>query len=60
MTYAAGFYRHFSTLQQEIYEVQQSLLWEALDNLDKDTDPYMELNSMEDIFVDKIQGSKSY
>ena len=60
MTYAAGYFRKFTKNQQEIYEIQQSLLWEALDNLDRYTDQLMILNSMEDLMVDTIQTGKVY
>ena len=57
MTYAAGYYRKFTELQKDVYEMQQSLLWTALDNLDKFTDPLQEEPKMENLFVDVIQSS---
>ena len=57
MTYAAGYYRKFTELQKDVYEMQQSLLWTALDNLDKFTDALQEEAKMENLFVDVIQSS---
>jgi len=58
MTYAAGYYRKFNELQKDVYEMQQSLLWTALDNLDKFTDVLQEEAKMESILVDYIQETK--
>jgi len=58
MTYAAGYYRKFSELQKDVYEMQQSMLWTALDNLDKFTDALQEEAKMDDLLVDVIQETK--
>jgi ariadne-1 len=58
MTYAAGYYRKFSELQKDVYEMQQSMLWTALDNLDKFTDNLQEEAKMESLLVDVIQETK--
>ena len=58
MTYAAGDYRKSVGLQTDMHELRQSLLWEALDILDKFTDPLQTKAQMENILVDHIQGSK--
>jgi len=59
MTYAAGYFRKFTPMQKEIYEIQQSFLWEALDNLDRYTDQLMVLENMEDEIIDVIQTGKN-
>ena len=58
MTYAAGDYRKSVGLHTDMHELRQSLLWEALDILDKFTDPLQTKVQMENILVDHIQGSK--
>jgi len=54
MTYAAGEYRKSVGQETDIFEMQQSLLWTVLDQLDKFTDPLEK--EMKDILVDYIQG----
>lgn len=58
MTYAAGYYRKFSELQKDVYEMQQTMLWTALDNLDKFTDALQEEAKMESLLIDVIQETK--
>ena len=57
MTYAAGDFRKSVGLQTDMHELRQSLLWEALDILDKFTDPLQYEGEMEDLLVDYSQGS---
>ena len=60
MTYVAAEYRKSVGLRTDIFEVQQSLLWAALDHLDKFTDPLQQEGQMSDIIVDFVQGSKRF
>ena len=57
MTYAAGDFRKSVGLQTDMHELRQSLLWEALDILDRFTDPLQYEGEMEDLLVDYSQGS---
>jgi len=56
MTYAAGEYRKSIGFKTDIFEIQQSLLWTVLDQLDKFTDPLEKEAEMKDLLVDYIQG----
>jgi len=57
MTYAVGYFSHFTEVGKEMFEMQQSLLWAALDNLDKFTDDIQNYEVMEEQLVDAIQNS---
>jgi len=58
MTYAVGYFSHFNQVGKEIFEMQQAMLWEALDNLDKYTDDFENYEIMENLLIDKIQNCK--
>jgi len=55
MTYAVGYYSHFDEVGKEMFEMQQSMLWAALDNLDKFTDDIENIENMREVFVDVCQ-----
>jgi len=55
MTYAVGYYSHFDEVGKEMFEMQQSMLWAALDNLDKFTDDIEHVENMREVFVDVCQ-----
>jgi len=57
MTYAAGDLRRSVGLSVEMHEFQQSLLWQALEILDKFTDSLQSKEKMEDLLVTHVQGS---
>jgi len=57
MTYAVGYYSHFDEVGKEMFEMQQSMLWAALDNLDKFTDDIENVENMRTAFVDVCQDS---
>ena len=56
MTYAVGYFIRFTDLEKEMFEMQQSMLWEALDNLDKFTDDIQNAEVMHNMLIDEVQG----
>lgn len=59
MTYAVAYFIDFTEVEKEMFEMQQSMLWEALDNLDKFTDEAQIVDRFREILVDEVQGSKN-
>lgn len=60
MTYAIGYFTKFDSLGKDMYEMQQSFLWDALDGLDKFTDQLQSSETIESLLVDIVQGSKNF
>ncbi len=58
MTYAVAYFLQFTEVEKEMFEMQQSMLWEALDNLDKFTDEVQIADRMLETLVDQVQGGK--
>ena len=58
MTYAVGYFSHLTDLEKGMFEMQQSMLWEALDNLDKFTDDIQNSETMFNTLIDQIQARK--
>lgn len=56
MTYAVGYFLKFGGMDQEIFEMQQSMLWEALDGLDKFTDDLKDGAKSLSLLVDDANG----
>ena len=58
MTYAVAYFLHFTEVEKEMFEMQQSMLWEALDNLDKFTDEIQIPDRMIETLVDEVQNGR--
>lgn len=58
-TYAVAYFVDFSDVEKDMFEMQQSMLWEALDNLDKFTDEIQIPEKMREVLIDEVQGSKN-
>lgn len=56
MTYGVGYFSHLTDLEKDMFEMQQSMLWEALDNLDKFTDDIQNSETMFNTLINEIQG----
>jgi len=53
MTYVFAYYAILSTGQKDLFEYQQEILWQLLDQLDEYTDQYRESNKLFDSIVDE-------
>jgi hypothetical protein len=60
MTYAIGYFTKFDSLGKDMYEMQQSFLWDALDGLDKYTDQLQSQETMDNLLIDIVQGGKNF
>lgn len=60
MTYAIGYFTKFDSLGKEMYEMQQSFLWDVLDGLDKFTDQLQSQETMDNLLIDIVQGGKNF
>jgi ariadne-1 len=58
MTYAFGYFWEFHRKQQDMFEYQQSLLWELLEEFDKETDAYEQQPVLFDNLFDKLGDNK--
>jgi protein-tyrosine phosphatase len=58
MTYVVAFFSKFRGNDQDIFEMQQSMLWNALEGLDKYTDDFQDADRLSHIITDEIQGRK--
>ncbi len=56
MTYGVGYFIRFTDLEKDMFEMQQAMLWEALDNLDKFTDDIQNPEVMLHALIDEVQG----